>query len=430
MSLIHSQSCDCAKSELDLFAVPLTQTSIEDGRWVERSPLSSVTSGHIEFKITGSESKYLDFANTYIVVKAKIVEADNANMDAGTDVGPVNLFLHSIFKQVDLVLGDTLVSHSEDTYSYRAYLETLLSYGVDAKKSQLTAALWYKDTSTHMGAHADNTGYQKRKGIAAESTVIEMCGKLHLDLMFQDRYLLNGVDAKIKLVQNSPTFCLIGEAGSTQKFVLLDVKLMLRQVEVSSAVQLAHERALQDANAKYPIRRVICKSYNIGNGVRTHKEENLFTGQLPKRIVIGMVTNEAYSGSITTNPYKFEPFGVQEINLSVDGHHMEPLQPNFTSNEYIQSYLSLFSGTGHVFKDDGNDISREEYKSGYTLWAFDLTPDMDESGHVQLVQQGVVSLNLKFGAALANAITVVTYAEFENLIEVDKHRQVIFDYSS
>ncbi len=90
----------------------------------------------------------------------------------------------------------------------------------------------------------------------------------------------------------------------------------------------------------------------------------------------------------------------------------------------------MFSGTGHIFKDDGNDISREEYKSGYTLWAFDLTPDMDESGHMQLIQQGVVSLNLKFGGALANVITVVTYAEFENLIEVDKHRQVIFDYSS
>ncbi len=55
---------------------------------------------------------------------------------------------------------------------------------------------------------------------------------------------------------------------------------------------------------------------------------------------------------------------------------------------------------------------------------------MDESGHMQLIQQGVVSLNLKFGGALANAITVVIYADFENLIEVDKHRQVIFDYSS
>ncbi len=134
MSLIHSQSCDCAKSELDLFAVPLAQTSIEDGRWVERSPLSSIDSRNIEFKITGSESKYLDFANTYIVVKVKLTNADGRNLEADKDVGPVNLFLHSIFKQVDLVLGDTLVSHSEDTYSYRSYLETLLSYGVDAKK--------------------------------------------------------------------------------------------------------------------------------------------------------------------------------------------------------------------------------------------------------------------------------------------------------
>ena len=33
------------KSELDLFAVPPTQTSIEDGRWVEHQPLRSLDLG-------------------------------------------------------------------------------------------------------------------------------------------------------------------------------------------------------------------------------------------------------------------------------------------------------------------------------------------------------------------------------------------------
>ena len=36
------------------------------------------------------------------------------------------------------------------TYSYRAYLETLLNYGPAAKKYQLTAVLFYKDTAGKM----------------------------------------------------------------------------------------------------------------------------------------------------------------------------------------------------------------------------------------------------------------------------------------
>ena len=54
-------------------------------------------------------------------------------------VGAVNLFLHSLFSQVDISLNGTLITASTNTYPYRAMLETLLSYGEDAKKFHLTS---------------------------------------------------------------------------------------------------------------------------------------------------------------------------------------------------------------------------------------------------------------------------------------------------
>jgi len=44
------------------------------------------------------------------------------------------------------------------------------------------------------------------------------------------------------------------------------------------------------------------------------------------------------------------------------------------------------------------------------------------------VFQGSVRLALKFAAALAATVTVIAYAEFENVIEVDRDRNVIFDF--
>jgi len=44
------------------------------------------------------------------------------------------------------------VTASTNTYPYRAILETLLSYGDDAKKSQLTTALYYEDKASSMDA--------------------------------------------------------------------------------------------------------------------------------------------------------------------------------------------------------------------------------------------------------------------------------------
>jgi len=60
--------------------------------------------------------------------------------------------------------------------------------------------------------------------------------------------------------------------------------------------------------------------------------------------------------------------------------------------------------------------------------AFDLTADLGEQDHFSLVRQGSVRLLLKFSAALANTVTNVAYAEFENVIEVYRDRNVVLDF--
>ena len=81
MAFIHDQSYECAKTELDVFSVPPTQTSIEYGNYVEYHPLSSITdSGPIEFDVSSSAKNYLDFANTQLLVKTKITRDNGDDM--------------------------------------------------------------------------------------------------------------------------------------------------------------------------------------------------------------------------------------------------------------------------------------------------------------------------------------------------------------
>ena len=116
MAFVHRQSCEGVKSELDIFAVPPTQTSIEDGRWVEHQPLTSLDSGGpIEFVIPGTGDAYLDLANTYLLIRAKVVRGASTDLAADTPVAPVNNWLHSLFSQVDVYLNDTLVTPSSNT---------------------------------------------------------------------------------------------------------------------------------------------------------------------------------------------------------------------------------------------------------------------------------------------------------------------------
>ena len=186
-------------------------------------------------------------------------------------------------------------------------------------------------------------------------------------------------------------------------------------------IQEAHAKALEVSNAKYPVTRGECKTILISAGTRSATEENLYNGQLPKRIVVGFVTNNALNGAFNENPFHFQHFGLQHIGLPVDGKQvpMKPLKADFASGDFINCYLSLFTGVNAFNRDKGNAISREEYKNGYSLVAFNTRLRRSRRA-THLIKNGVVSLEVHFKAATTQAINIVVYGEFDNLVEIDR----------
>ena len=259
-----------------------------------------------------------------------------------------------------------------------------------------------------------------------------MIGRIHTDIFFQDRYMLNEVNAKIKLIRSNDAFCLMATGAQQFKAVVTAASLLIRKIKVSPSVFLAHARTLESGTAKYPIRRVICKSFTVPAGYLDVSHEKLFSGQLPVRLIVGLVDNRAYNGDRERNPFNFQHFSLTEIAIYLDGqlHGLKPLELDFTAGRYIAAYAGLFGGTNKINRDEGNDVSRPDFANGYALYAYDLTPDLAEDDHVNLARQGTVRLDLKFGAALGHTVTVVAYAEFENMIEIDRNRNIVFDFSN
>ena len=296
MAFIHEGSCECTKSELDLFSVPPTQTTIESGAFVEFRPISTLTDGApIEFDVTSSGDDYIDFANSYLHVKAKTVRANGANLEAADTVGPVNNLLHSLFSQVDVSLNGTLITNSSNTYPYRSYLENLLSYGPAAKSSQLTSELFYKDEAGKMDKpnpleanDADkNKGLAKRAAFTTRSREVGLVGRIHV--VFQNRYMLNEVNTKIKLTRSKDAFCLMAVGDQAFKVKITSAAFLARKVKISPSVYLAHAKTLENGMAKYPIRRVVCKTFTVPAGHLVVSQEKLFSGQLPTRLILGCV---------------------------------------------------------------------------------------------------------------------------------------------
>ena len=440
MAFVHPQSCECTKTELDLFAVPPTQTSIESGNWVEYIPISALAHGlPIEFNIIGSGQDYVDLANTQLYVKVKITRGNDQDIDGTDHVAPINLTLHSLFSEVDFKLNDTLISSTNNMYPYRAYLETLLSYGEDAKKSQLTSSLYYKDVAGHMeeadptAAGAANSGMVKRNSFFLQGRTCELLGGIHCDMMFQERYLPSDVGFRLRFVRSKDAFSLLSDTPNVaHKIKIEECKLYVRKVKLSPSLIVAHAKAFEVGNAKYPVRRVVCKTFTVSAGNMSASQENLFSGDLPSRMVITMVDNDAFSGLYTKNPFNLKHYDLNNLKVYIDGQqqYIRPLEFNYTADQYIFGYMSLFSGTGKERKDEGGDVSREDFSNGYALYAFDLTPDLGEGDHFNLSRDGTVRVDMSFRVALPNTINVIVYAEFQSVIELDRNRNVICDFTN
>jgi len=162
-------------------------------------------------------------------------------------------------------------------------------------------------------------------------------------------------------------------------------------------VFLAHAKTLERSPAKYPIRRVVFKSFTIPQNYLDVSHEKLFSGQLPTRIVIGLVDNRPYNGDRQRNPFNFQNFNLNEIAVYLDGqqqHAVRPVRPDYEHGLYIRAYNSMFAGTGKLCKDEGWYISREDYSAGYALYAFDLTADLGEEDHFSLLRLREASASL------------------------------------
>ena len=191
-------------------------------------------------------------------MEAQIIEDDDIALDGGADVGPVNLWMHSLFSDVSVNLNEKLVSPPTSVYPYRAYIEILLSYGPAVKESQLTGVIWYKDTPGHQDKRTDNKGFMFRKALTTQSKSVQMMGKLHLDLFCQEKSLLNHVNLKIKLRRGRNVFALMADAD-TYKIKIKDLALFVRNVQLSPGVRMGHVKAFEKTSCKYPIRRVEVK---------------------------------------------------------------------------------------------------------------------------------------------------------------------------
>ena len=179
-------------------------------------------------------------------------------------------------------MNDALVATSGDTYPYRAYLTTLLSYGRDAKETWLNRLEgWCTDEGGKCDAQ-DNTALLNHRIRIVNSQPFDFKGCLHLDMLLQEWLLPNNVNVRLVLSRSRPAFHLMDfNRKSSYHVHIKEAVLEVRKVKVAASEQLCLEKVLTMSGAKYPLAHVVTRHFTLAAGASTANVDALFTGQNP-----------------------------------------------------------------------------------------------------------------------------------------------------
>jgi hypothetical protein len=426
-----SDEVEITTGGLDHFTAPPVDILLEDGKTIIIKPLHALSDeGPFEFVISSDNDNFLYLPMTRLHGTLQILKSDGNKVDATSNLSVVNLFPQTIFKQVEIEINGMQINDlSTPTYAIKAYLETLLSYGLEAKNAFLRGALWEPDSlgkEENFTKGTDsmylNRGFQRRQDKIKESKKFTFVSIIHADLNQSERFMLPNVAIKYTFIRNPDKYSLFGDTGDF-KIKVLDLYMTVRKIKVKPDFHRSILQTLSKEPAIYPLTQSKIKTFLINKGTSSVNIQNLSSGNLPKTIIIGFLEDTAFNGALNKNPHLYKHFDLNYMNLQINSEpfHKTPLQPNYTDGKYMREYQLLLDNIGVHHSNAAFSISPDDFVNACNLYAFDLTPDCCNSVHFHYIKKGQVDIELAWANALTSNIKMIVYSTYRQTLTIDSN---------
>lgn len=409
------------------------------------------STGILEFKVEGSSEHCIALDKVFFKVSIEIsgeaVRPAPANAAEGTaptrvsigaaqnpaKVYPINNILHSLFESVEVDLEGQATTKTDKHNAYVAYINNLCSYGDNYHCKDFQLSGWSKDTKAKFESLTDteNTALaQRRLYFREESGKLkgEFIGRLCSPIFMQEKVLLPQVGMRVVLKKGSDAFALMCEAGSFS-IKITDAALMVQKVALSDGVRETYARLLNEGNpVQYVLKTPTVNYYTIEKDSSQFMRDDLFSGKIPRQIIIGMVETSAYHGNPQQNPFNFQHFNVSEVGLYKDGmpYPYPIMKLDFQNKIYAEAFHNFMKCLGRANFYNVPPITMDEYANGYTLFGFDMSPDQTGTAEANAFfnSSSNIRLEMKFNRSLDKNVTLLVYSEMDNLLEIFKDRKI------
>jgi hypothetical protein len=442
----EDQTIDVIPSVFDMFEKYQKSDVAASTLYEEVYPTSNVTgvnnTNPMTFKIHGTD-QVVDFSHSYILITGEMtgtyktgagnaIPIDNPN----TKVGPVNNFPNCLFSRMTVLMNNKEVT-ATNNLQYQSYLNTRLCHDNATLQNYFKLEGWIPD----IPGDFDNTDSSKadsalkaRKALSNDRKIYQFLIRPAASVFTMDKVLIPHVDVEIILDRNSspPFYLMYPETENTVYtfgFNITQATMYVRKMDMNSEYTLGLNTTMTNAMAPviYNLRNPNIIAENIPANKTIHSVNDAFHGFVPERVLVAFVETAAYRGKANLNPFNFKNFDIEYIGLfknSVAYPH-PPLRMKFVDNLYAQAYY-LTASTLQAPDPGAPIITYEEFKSGTTIFSYDLTPDQagGVDPHHSIKKTANIRIDVKFGTPLPSETMMLIYYEQDVRVAIDHIRSV------
>jgi len=432
-----NEAHELASNSLDLFTMPEQESALIHGKQLTLYPTSLLNNeGPIEFIIPSDSTDFTSLRHTRLEGTVEIVKPDGSHFGENEKISIVNLFPQSLWKQIECSIKDTqIVDLSTPTYHYKSFIESHLTYPDDVKNVILRDLAFYikddvgreevKLVSDAAGAGGEkaNTGFVKRRALFKGKQLF-FSTILHIDFFQCPRLLLPGCDIKLKFIRADDNFSILSD-GVDFKIKISSLVLKIRRETVKPEVFNAIESRLSSSPALYPIVKSVIKHHLLQKDTTNHHISQFVRGKLPRSFMLCFVNAKGLDGNRAANPFFFQSHTLNHLNVYINGEPIvgKDFKPNFETENYAREYAWFLDNSG-IGTTGANGITKDEFKSNTCFFPFDLSPDWCNSVYLHGYEEGSIDIDIGFKNPPTENIYCMMYASYDELITIDKNRNV------
>ena len=359
-------------------------------------------------------------------------ERDNQN----DDVVIVNGIGSAMFRNIIVKVNETLITQTDNLYAYKADLSNRLFYPIEVKRNSLSISGFYanenepifddmtrediKGKIMNTDRTLDNityTSFHRRVKRTFRSKPFFILSRIHSEIFEQGKLMPPTTAMDIEFNRSDPKFAVLSKSGENfhvriNRAVIITRLVTLRE---SKAQEMALDRA-KGFPMLFPMVRTKMHSFTNNIGLNELAEHGILQDIVPRRIFIALVDAAAFHGNQQMDPFNYQHFNAQEINVRV-GNKNRPLPRvpiNWNTGDYEWPLFALLKSIQSLFNVTECGINEENYPKGNAIYGFNLSSVDCAPGSCYVIpEKQNTSVSIKMAENTTTAITVVIMAEYD-----------------